>query len=157
VFGPKKDIESSQKPDLLSTLPPDACLVIRKIKGERGVEYHLKISRCYVLLPNRERKRIRALRENLPVEYQTLTVIKSSPMNKFAADVVAAKGLTVLDGIKRRRVNGKLVQMICRYCHTLIMRGFVVNGHRVNRNKEFCSDACNKNFKRRLRTQLVDE
>jgi hypothetical protein len=166
VFGPKNDIESSQKPDLLSTLPPDERLVVTKIKGERGIEYHLKITRTgkpfeswpnsrpyvsYVLVPNRERKRIRELRENLPVEYQTLTVIKSSPMNKFAADLVAAKGPAALDGIKCRRVNGRLRQMICKYCHILIMRGFVVNGHKVNRNKEFCSDACNKNFNYRSR------
>src|SRR5262249_19837635 len=144
----------------------DKRLVIRKVKGERGVEYHLKTtmpgnllpeplrrqfkrddgSYCpsvsYVLIPSRERKLIKKLREELPVEYENLTVIRSSPMDKLAADLVATHGLAVLDGIKRRRINGRLRQVICGYCHTLILRGFVLNGHKVTRRKEFCSKAC---------------
>src|SRR5262249_31595288 len=108
----------------------------------------------YELIPNRERKLIKKLCEELPVEEEEESIIEiesPSAMNRFAAGLVAAKGLAVLDGIKRRRVNGRLCQMICKYCRTPIMRGFVVNGHKVNRNKEFCDDACAINFKRHRR------
>jgi hypothetical protein len=137
--------------------PLDMRLVIRTVKGERGVTYHVRVCKpgkpfeswpdswpyvTYTLIPNWKRKLIKKLREELPVEYQTVTVGKSSRMNQIAADLVAGHGLAVLDGIKRRRINGRLRQMICGYCHTPILRGFVLEGHPVTRRKEFCSDAC---------------
>ena len=135
--------------------PLDVRLVIRKVKGERGVTYHLRFSRigkpgaCYELIPNRERKRIKKLREELPVEHQTLTVVKASPMNKMAADLVAVHGLAVLNSIKRRRINGRLRQVICGYCHTPILRGFVLDGRKITRRREFCGDSCKMNWRGR--------
>jgi hypothetical protein len=179
VFGKKNDIESTQKAGSRFRPPSDVRLVIRKTKGERGVTYHVKVSRLgkpfeswpgshpyvtYELIPNWKRKLIRKLREELPVEYQPATVgkavsvVKSSPMNKLAADLVAARGLAVLDDIKRRRINGRLRQMICDCCHTPILRGFKLDGVKVTRKKEFCSTACRvmKSWRRRLRTNDDD-
>jgi hypothetical protein len=164
VFRKKTDIESTQKPEMFP-IPLDARLVIRKVKGERGVTYHVKVRQpgkpfeswpdcwpsyvTYTLIPNRERKLIRKLRKELPVEDetdQTVTVVKSSLMNQIGADLVAGHGLAVLDGIKRHRIKGRLHQMICKHCRTPILRGYLVGGQKVTRRKKFCSDACRVNF-----------
>lgn len=146
----KNDIEFTEKPDSLQTPPQfNVRLVARKVKGQRGVEYHLRVQRVgsrnvsYALL--RGRKRIKELRDELGEERQTLVVVKSSAANKL----IAALGVGVLDGVKRRRVNGRLRLAICGYCHTPLLRGFILAGHKLTRRKEFCSDACKMKDNRR--------
>src|SRR4030095_8418352 len=94
VYRDKNDIESDKIRDWIKTLPPDTVVVKRKIVGERGVEYRLKPGR---IVPNSERKLIRELCAELPVEYEALTVIRDSPMRKLIAQV----GVDILNDVKR--------------------------------------------------------
>jgi hypothetical protein len=66
-------------------------------------------------------------------------------MNRLVADLIAKKGIKVLDRIKRRKVGGKLRLMVCAYCRTPILRGFRLNGELITRAKVFCSNSCKMN------------
>jgi hypothetical protein len=44
--------------------------------------------------------------------------------------------------IPRQKVNACVKQIICKQCHTPMLFGYMLNGHKVTRRKEFCADGC---------------
>lgn len=44
--------------------------------------------------------------------------------------------------IWRRRMNGRVRQVLCKTCHTPLLIGYFVNGHKITRRRKFCEDAC---------------
>jgi hypothetical protein len=68
---------------------------------------------------------------------------KAAPCNDFAAIVSAI--------IPRRREKNRR-KLRCKCCHTPILFGYILDGRKITRGKEFCSDACRaKSFRKRKR------
>ena len=44
--------------------------------------------------------------------------------------------------IPRRRMNGRVRQVLCKTCHTPLLIGYFVYGHKITRRRKFCKDAC---------------
>lgn len=51
--------------------------------------------------------------------------------------------------IRPIRVKGRVRQILCKTCHTPLLIGYYVEGHKVTRKKEFCGDACRMMAERR--------
>jgi hypothetical protein len=201
VFGNKNDIE--QRFRLV-----DEWLVARKVKGERGMTYHLARAWrdlkapekrpvvLYTLVPGRSK--IKALREELRIEPQTLVNIEETPMRRLLAALMMAfykkeyglpdwadsrewrsnlrlakqrlkgKPKTILQDlaliraaiIPHVRINGGLRRIVCRYCRTPTLVGYVLDGKKITRRftfskktqerNRFCGDACKMKWRRRL-------
>jgi len=47
------------------------------------------------------------------------------------------------------KMDRRVRQILCKQCHTPMLFGYIVNGHKVTRRKEFCEDSCKMNWERR--------
>jgi hypothetical protein len=117
---------------------------------------------------------------------ETLTMVRSSPMNNLHAALALAiyrqdRGcpdgfnrkewkenlLRAKDLISRRKlatsdlgdITGAIIprrreknwrKQLCGWCHTPLLIGYSLNGHKITRAKRFCSDACKMNQQRFL-------
>jgi hypothetical protein len=48
--------------------------------------------------------------------------------------------------VPRRKVKGRIKQIICKRCHTPLLFGFILDGQKITHRRDFCGASCKVNW-----------